>query len=546
MRPDVKRLRNQDTGCRPMRLRMVSVWTAFLMYGIACTRSADDPQSDASSSMAQAAPDAQLTREIIRARSELGRLSGAGVRAVWTREVGEAPTTMSDCPSWAFDSRNNEGERSIVSEPSDYAKPLITPSGDRAVFSKLSDDGVYVVDWDGGNKRRVASGFGLVVWRDPSNGREWVYVGSEQAGRAPPAYRLITRHLLDDPSTAEQVWDAQPVSGNSFQLSRDARFAGGLFPWPAAGVADLDAGTWRRLGEGCWTALASDDSRLFWFFDGSHRNLTIVDVNRERRWRVTINDAPGIRGFEVYHPKWTNHPRFMVMTGPYTVGPGANKVRAGGRQVEIFLGRFAADFTTVESWAQVTHNDSEEFYPDVWIDPAGPTFVTNSREVGPKDETSPPARKGHRGGLRSIDRRCRGAGRCAVTDPRFNRPLQACDVGHGVLLGGCGRGRLRWTEAHCGALGHSRQGRCSTRPRVQRVSAIGWCWSPTTITRSSKASDSSWRRTIFSSPSTTIWVPPMPSRCASLVAPLSHRAETRVDLREPGARTMSPSAPRVL
>ena len=175
--------------------------------------------------MAQATPDAQLTREIIRARSELGRLSGAGVRAVWTREVGDGTDDDERLAIMGFDSRNNEGERSIVSEPSDYAKPLITPSGDRAVFSKLSDDGVYVVDWDGGNERRVASGFGLVVWRDPSNGREWVYVGSEQAGRDPPAYRLITRHLLDDPSTAEPVWDAQPVSGNSFQLSRDARFA---------------------------------------------------------------------------------------------------------------------------------------------------------------------------------------------------------------------------------------------------------------------------------------------------------------------------------
>ena len=113
---------------------------------------------------------------------------------------------------------------------------------------------------------------------------------------------------------------------------------------------------------------------------------------------MTINDAPGIGGFEVYHPKWTNHPRFMVMTGPYTVGPGANKVRAGGRQVEIFVGRFAADFTTVESWAQVTHNESEEFYPDVWIDPAGPAFVTKSREVGPKDETSPPAGRANAAG----------------------------------------------------------------------------------------------------------------------------------------------------
>ncbi|MCH2254580.1 MAG: hypothetical protein MK365_15665, partial [Vicinamibacterales bacterium] len=152
---------------------------------------------------------------------------------------------------------------------------------------------------------------------------------------------------------------------------RDGHLAGALARWPDAGVLELPNGEWRPLGDGCWTALAGDDSHLFWFFDGQHRNLTIVDTDAEedRRWTVNINGAPGINGFEVYHPRWSNHPRFLIMTGPYAVGGGGNKIRGGGHSVEVHVGRFSPDHTRVEAWIQVTANDEPDFYPDVWIDP---------------------------------------------------------------------------------------------------------------------------------------------------------------------------------
>jgi hypothetical protein len=34
----------------------------------------------------------------------------------------------------------------------------------------------------------------------------------------------------------------------------------------------------------------------------------------------------------------------------------------------VYLGRFSADFTTIEAWARVTHNSGGDSYPDVWID----------------------------------------------------------------------------------------------------------------------------------------------------------------------------------
>jgi hypothetical protein len=86
------------------------------------------------------------------------------------------------------------------------------------------------------------------------------------------------------------------------------------------------------------------------------------------RW-ININGASGIDGYEVYHPRWSNHPRVMSMTGPYKVGTGANLIAGGGSGVEIYVGRFNSDFNAVESWWQITHNNYADFFPDVWVSP---------------------------------------------------------------------------------------------------------------------------------------------------------------------------------
>ncbi len=59
---------------------------------------------------------------------------------------------------------------------------------------------------------------------------------------------------------------------------------------------------------------------------------------------MPLNQAPGFENPEVYHPRWTNHPRFIALSGPYNQG-GANQVRSGGTQIEVWLGRFSDDFS---------------------------------------------------------------------------------------------------------------------------------------------------------------------------------------------------------
>jgi hypothetical protein len=325
------------------------------------------------------------------ASADVYALTGAHTRVVWVQHDGSDPFAAGDqLVLKGLDTDDGRGERTIAGTRGSYVKPLLTPRGDRVVYSthpERPDPAVYVVNFDGTGRRRLEPGVAQAVWEDPRDGGVWVYIGTGLRGYTASTFMRVR---LDDSGRREVVWSKAPVSFDTFHVSPDGRLAGGLFPWPAAGVADLTSGTWRQFGEGCWTALQDVGTPLFWYFDGSHRNLLMVDVARERRrWTVPINRAPGFDNPEVYHPRWTEHPRFMTMTGPYNQG-GVNQVRSGGAQSEIWIGRFSADYTTIEAWARVTHNSSGDSYPDVWIDRAkSPHPRRASGRVGPAASPAP-------------------------------------------------------------------------------------------------------------------------------------------------------------
>jgi hypothetical protein len=301
-------------------------------------------------------------------------LTGAHTRIVWVEGDGTDPYAAGTAlVLMGLDTDDGKGEHVIVGERGSYLKPMLISGGKRILYSShgtsAADLSVFVVNWDGTGKRQLTSGFALAVWEEPKTGRDWVYLGTDNTQKTPGDFRTVSRFPVDRPDARELVWNKTPVSGDTFQVSTDGKTAGGLFPWPAAGVADLPNGRLRTFGEGCWTAFRDAGAGLFWYFDGSHRNVTIVDRATDKRWTVALNKAPGFNGAEVYHPRWANHPRFVAISGPYNQG-GPNQVRSGGKQSEIYLGRFSADYSRVEAWARVTANNAGDSYPDVWIDRA--------------------------------------------------------------------------------------------------------------------------------------------------------------------------------
>ncbi len=301
-------------------------------------------------------------------------LTEAHTRIVWCRHEREAGNDTfarsNRLRLLGFDSRDGLGERAILPHMANYTKPLLTHDGARIVFSNRHSRDVYVVDWDGVNRRKICDGVALAVWLDPASGTEWVFIGGgyEETTGPGPVFHEVTRVQLDDPFVSEPVWSRTPVSPDNFQLSADGSRAAAQFPWPLCGMAELPDGAMKQYGRGCWTSIAPDNSRVMWIFDGAHRNIHLCDTTSLRSWKVNINDAPGIDGYEVYHPRWSNHARFIVMTGPYKEGQGSNLIAGGGAEVEVYIGRFSDDFRQIEKWARVTENERGDFFPDAWIE----------------------------------------------------------------------------------------------------------------------------------------------------------------------------------
>ncbi len=315
--------------------------------------------------------DSSVSQDAQAARN-LEELTGdAHVRIVWVQDAWTLNDVFTDrgrLRLMGLDSRDQRGERVIIDGPAPLRKPLLTPCGQTIVYTDSSDDTVMAIDWEGQARRELTTGTGLAVWRDPQTREVWVYAGRDKTEEEAHAFRKIVRVMLEDPRQEELVWDAAPVGRDNFQLSADGRRAAGMFPWPDCGVADLSEGQWSRKGRGCWPLMAPDNSYRMGFMDGAHRNLTLVDLRSGDRRRISLAGAPGIGGHEVYHPRWSRHPRFMVITGPYEIRHGGNNIRGGGESVEIHLGRFSEDYHLIEKWVQATDNRYANFYPDVWID----------------------------------------------------------------------------------------------------------------------------------------------------------------------------------
>lgn len=310
---------------------------------------------------------ADVTTEVLRLTA------GARARVVWSEQAGGDRADVSghgaEMRLMGLDTAERRGARPLLAARGSYFKPLITPRGDRVVFTDWPTRTIYAIQWNGASLLTLGTGVAVTVWQDPASGREWVGLldALDDDGHGRPLRRL----WLDYPSVREVVWDATPVTVDTVQASRDGRYLGALFPWPRAGIADLHTREVRILGRGCWPALAPDDSGLMWVFDGPHRNVVLHTFDGQSQWTVPINNLPETGDTEVYHPRWANHPRFLCVTGPYTTGDGDNRIRAGGRNVEVYVGRFNRTLTAVEQWVRLTHNDSADCFPDVWVDPVG-------------------------------------------------------------------------------------------------------------------------------------------------------------------------------
>lgn len=314
-------------------------------------------------------------------------------RIVWVRQVvgsGDDPFALG--PHFVLmglDTRDGKGERVILADTSNYCRPILTPDGQRVVYSNRQDGRIHMVGFDGAGHRELIEGFAVDVWRDPATGHDWLYylfdVQQVETTHGGP----LNRCRLDQPGIGERVWDRSRITTDNFQLSADGTRAAGLFPWPKAGMLDLREGTMVKTGKGCWTSMAPDDSHMMWIFDGAHKNLLLKTPGGAFSRKVGLTDAPGIDGFEVYHPRWSNHVRFMAMTGPYKIMGTYNAIQGGGEGINLYVGQFNKDFNRIQDWTQITDVDEADFFPDLWIEGGGAALSTLLDDAAPNVQAVP-------------------------------------------------------------------------------------------------------------------------------------------------------------
>jgi len=333
---------------------------------------------------------------------EIEAATGAQTKVVWMRytktSTSDVYGNFEQFELWGIDTSDNLGARKIVEGKGNYSRPLITPNGKSIVFTdkhtardganKVFQPEIFRVNWDGGNLERLGEGYAVDLWRDPETKIQWVYTADLGPTDQSNLYaNKLERFQLIDPMDRELVFDAtKKVSPDNVQLSRDGRRMSCLFPWPRVGVVDLESGEHWQNQHGCWPSMAPDNSYAAWVFDGSHKSVHIFGDRGVKHSQVTVNDAPGVDGYEMYHPRWSNHPRFFGITGPFK----GKTIGDGGHSAEVYLGKFSAGLKKVETWVRVTENGLGDFFPDIWVEGGDEvsleSSIFNDAEVPPSDQ----------------------------------------------------------------------------------------------------------------------------------------------------------------
>jgi hypothetical protein len=292
----------------------------------------------------------------------------AHCRMVWMQNQADGPIDMHGphVKVAGYDSADGRGQRMICDEEGSYFMPMLTGDGERVVYTDTLRWVVGVIHFDGTGRRDLCGGLALETWRDPETGTDYAFVQ-----RGPYTHRKrmenpVYRVNLDDPQDEQLVWDKTPVVFNNFQLSADGRKVAIEAPWPRCISAELPNGDWHVFGRGCYASMAPDNSYLTFHMDGRHRSLFFFTPSGRSWWEVPFNTVPGFDGRKIHQPRWSNHYRYIVMTGPRSEGAEHNEPDAH-RHVGAYIARLSEDLRKVEVWAEPSDDGKQCMFPDAWI-----------------------------------------------------------------------------------------------------------------------------------------------------------------------------------
>lgn len=369
--------------------------------------------------------------------ARIKKFTGAATRIVWSRADNPADIfgEKREAQLLGFDTEDGRGERCILSQPDSYARPLITPDGQRIVVSNVATHICYVVNFDGTGLHEFAQGFAACLWSDPKTKETWVCVREKEgSGKT----EVIVRRKLDHPEVAVRIWttaDNGESAMSHFGLMNDGIHAVDCNPWPIIGTIDVERGRFKSVTNGCWPSVCPDETGRFFTFRGNHRSIYMFDKLKSDGRIVKLDTVPNAPLPTVYHPRWTNHPQFITVTSPL-----------GHPQSKLFIGKFDDRYSSIQEWRQITYSDKPDSFGNAWI-ANGATAPSSAKPAESPSEPKDTPTVNHQAGLVFVwqnqrsdnaitDEQGKTVRLCRMTMHGKTRPspTQGADIREGALI----------------------------------------------------------------------------------------------------------------
>lgn len=287
-----------------------------------------------------------------------GLIRGKEMRIAWLREVNDNNKFLGwgEYRLMAYDTRTGQ-ERDVLGSTARRWRVKLSTDGRRIGYDTQYD--LYVVDWDGSNNRKLLSGAQMgAFWHDKARNKHYVFCYKGKS---------VVRVDVDNPSDMRTVYTGEVFTGY-LSVSADGRKLGGEWPRLRHGIVDTETGQFTQYHDDeCWSTITPDNTYRFLVFTSNHRKYKVFSSPWNVSHELVLNEAPGIDGKEVYHPRFSvNDASIISVSGPYPNGLGGDASAA-----EILVGRANGNLTTMESWVYVTGNGSPDYHPSVWVDTDG-------------------------------------------------------------------------------------------------------------------------------------------------------------------------------
>ena len=290
------------------------------------------------------------------------------IRGVWVQQVSGEPDPYATGSGFRLMARELPGPARVLLEgPGNFSRPLLSTDGATVYYTDrhaaAGENGtayapqMFALPFAGGAPKKLGTGMAVAVWQDADG--EYIYALSalQTSRRGALTGEKLVRFHPATPDEREIMWTESPLGADNFQLSRDGRRAAGLFPWPQAGLADMDARTFRPLAQGSFPGLAPDDSYALTVLDGDRRRLRIFVPGVEPGWDVLPAQSLPQQAGEINHPRWSNDPLHFTFSGP----------PASGTAPDVYLATLRPDLREILHVIPLSSDPAPDFFPDVWI-----------------------------------------------------------------------------------------------------------------------------------------------------------------------------------